>query len=1513
MEEKKSKSELYLKILNTKNNLSVSKNKGFNFQFPRKAFDRICKFYGFESLKPISFVQFVKSVTASEIKIMSSVSHVLGEKEITNILDVAERFVIIPKDYNGKYNEVQMSELAPKINTNIMKDIVKKAGMQWDVLVDYCDMQIISTRVEETTKVTINYEIIENIFKNIPLLKIIMINGEKVDLTYYSYKHILEQSGIKLEKMIPYLRPDIKKFDLFSQLIPLYEKVLLRELKDKIKKGELKDEKIDAYLGLDSCKRYNESPFDSVQNDGNEASNLLNSLIKQVNDKRDNIKNYYENVDNQIIEVKDKNNNKLYLRKKIFDEIMADPDENFDEYKTNDINGNEILLSKSDLSNYNENPTLVRLFNKNNPKEDFIYNDINDVDENLKKFNYVRQKETFKGKNKNDEEKEEEWPMMDVETGELPVLDDSKPLYSIPEKEKLFEKTKNDLLDELKGKDILLHNKNNNFIPINTIDDIKKRDKNVKNKNIKYKLINQVEPKDNVLVEYKDIFDKEKSPEFVIINNEDTPDENIVVAKDDLLNELNNWDDLNNDIKVKNNVNDSELEINPQKIKVVKLQKDEIPKNYEDIQEELKKSITEDNTIIKTKDNNLVKKPIVEKILNNNDPDYDIYYIKDINNNKIKVSKKELEKDNEDPSCQFISASTKEEPDKKVIVPIQEMVTQLDADPMDENISVNDKDGNKNDLKKPSIKINPLEIEDINFDKQPNKIKNDIIKDVKDYYYLYKDPENQPHYVRGDILNHIKNYKSPYPIEFFEVEDDKENKFMIPKETAIKMLDDPNETKYLNLNDEENKEPIMADVDMFKNGEGDLDDDIPVNKDGKKIKLKNIKLNKLKDINSLGEQPEEKEYEIVYNLIKSLQKDNPLSDIYKVKDNENKDVLIYDDTLNKIEENKLDPEKTTYKGNSPLKEEIICSKNPKKASPNKFIKLKEPNNIIVDKNELEKALKDYKPSKKVIKINDIKNNPNDLNPLKIGLYEASPDETEVQKILPADFSDINEKLLLDIIPQNKLILLNDNDNKPTIIKKKEGDNLIKYPKTNFDTFVLYDKDGKKTKISRKNGEKNVNDKNCEYIEVLDNTNGENKNEIVLVNELVGALKDKENEDFEIKNKDGKKIKLNKKKISIVKQNNKYTDIPEQGEEIKNKLLSEIKDPFIKVKDSKNNKDIVLRNSQLNEINNHKQKAPFVNYEVLNDKNEKVYTTKDICKKQLADPKSEKLILCYDESQKNKEFFVPLEKIKNAKCSDGDDEFDIGNNEKVLFKNLKIKKLKDAPKLSVQPEEEKMVSVLNLINKINSGPLNKNYKTKDIEGKPCFVSNNYINKLQKESKNDENDTKYRINDAFGKNKITLSKKIFDKDNKPGDYIIIKNKKDNIDYLVDQKELLNNLKKFKSTDDDITVTNAMDNKAIKLNPLFMEIIPPYNNYPMQKEKNIPEDNKEEENLLIDKEVKPEERKNENEDNRDIKERIRLRSAPARRNIPPKKNYKIRRAIIYKKQKKDNYSGLISKNDI
>ena len=1483
MAEKVSKTKIYHEILSKKEKLTVLKQKEFNFEFPKKAFDRICLFYGKLTLNPISFVRFNKSTQKIEFQKLKTISHTLGEKEIGDILESSKSFAIIPKYYHDKYDLSKISQISPKIKNNIMKDIVKKAGLQWDLLLDFCEIQIISTEYHETLKTTISYEIVENVFKNIPLLNISFINGQKVDCTFYSYKKILEKCGIRLEKMIPLLKHEIKEFDrmeLFHQIIPLYEKVKVRELKEKIKHGDLKDQNVDIYHGANTCHRYKKIPFDNIVMVEKEVSDLLKDLNNKVDEQKNKIKKYYENTDNHIYEIKDKNNKNIFIRKQILDELLSSPEEGFDEYKIKDINENEIIISKKDLSNYKNSPPYIRINNKNSPN-DFIFIEIENIKKILDKFSNVKKEDTLKGKNKNIETTEQKWMIMDIECNDLPKLDETNPLYSIPEKEILFEKTKKDLLDELKeeNKDIILYHKNNKFISSNSINEIKERDKNIKNKNIKYKLKNQINENENIILEYNDIFSEENSPEFILINNEDNPSENIVINKKDLLKELNIWNNINNTIKIKNEINSNEIEINPHKIKIIKLKKEQIPENYESIQEQIKKSITPENTIIKSGDK-FIKKLIVQKIKDHNESEYDIYYIKDINGKKIKISKKQLMEENEDPSLQFISVSTKEEPDKKIIISTQELYKEIEKDPMDDAISINDKDGKNYKIKKTSIKINPLEVEEIDFDGQPNKIKNDIIKGIKDYYYLYKDKDNKPHYIRGDTLKLIKNYKSKYPIENFEIEDEKGNRFIIPKEDALKLIDNPKEKKYINLYDEESKdEHIIADLEMFKNNDGDIDELMQVNEDGKKIKLKNIKVTKLKEINSLSEQSEEKLFEYINNLIQKIQKNNPSSDIYQIKDIENKDVYIYEDTLNKIEENKADPEKTKYKAYSPKKEEIICGKNISKISPNKYIKILD-RNIIIDQNALLNSLKDYKPGSKSIRIKDSEGVETDIDPLKIKIYEASQDETDIVKILPDDFSDINEKLLLDIIPQNKLIIINDINNSPIIIKKKERDNVVKYPKTNFDIFSLYDKNGNKIKISRKILEENENDDNCEFIEIIDNTNDENKNEIILVKDLEEALKDKENEDFEVKNNEGKKIKLNKKKITIVKQNNKYIDIPEQGEEIKNKLLSEINDSFIKLKDSKTNKDILLRNSQLNEIISHKQQTPFINYEVLNDKNEKVYTTKDICNQKISDPNIEKLIVCYEENNKDKEYLVPIEKIQNSNL-DGDDEFDLGDNQKIIFKNLKIKKLPPPPKLGEQPEEEKMKEIINLINIINSDNLIKNYKTKDIDKKTCFISNNYIYPLQSESKNEAKNTNYKIIDSLG-NKIVINKEIIEKDNKPGKYIIVKNKKDeNKKYLVDSNNLLNSLKKFKSTDDEIIITNSMDNKNIKLNPREIEIVSPNNDYPLQK-------------------INPENI----EGKKGMRDRLRLRSMPMRLQDSEKKTFIIRRAIIYRKNDKGKH---------
>ena len=348
------------------------------------------------------------------------------------------------------------------------------------------------------------------------------------------------------------------------------------------------------------------------------------------------------------------------IRKIILDQIISDEEPDFDIYKTNDIFDNEVLLSKKMLEEFQDSPSLVKIYNKNNPEEEFIYIEENEIKENLKNFTYVRQEEIFKGINKDDEEIEAEWIVMNIECDNFPKLDESKVLFTIPDKEKAFLDLKNKLLDTLKkeNKDIIIYNKNNNYISFNKIKNLKERDKKIKNKNIKYKIKNIIKKNETIIMEYKDIFDDNDSTEFILISNKDKPNDNIIVKKDELIKKLNNWDNINDNIIIKNEIDNNEIHVNPQKIIIIILEKDEIPNNFEDIQEEIKKSITPENTIIKS-NNSLIKKTVAEKIITNNDPEYDIYYINDINKKKIKTTKKQIEKDKEKHTKKFIPTKTK--------------------------------------------------------------------------------------------------------------------------------------------------------------------------------------------------------------------------------------------------------------------------------------------------------------------------------------------------------------------------------------------------------------------------------------------------------------------------------------------------------------------------------------------------------------------------------------------------------------------------------------------------------------------------------------------------------------------------------------------------------------------------------------------------------------------------------------------------------------------------------------
>ena len=272
MSDKNTSSNLYSKIGTIIEFLRIHKkdNNDFDLKIQKKSYDKICKMYGNERLTPFSFISFQIKSLESQLTRLKTMNKELEDGEADKILEAMHEYLIIPKSLESLDEEKQF-ELAIKMKGKYIKDIFKKAGFHMDSLLEYVNVQIVEQEIEETTKIQINYYIYENIFRLVPLLKVIFKDGETFYIAFYSYRNILNKCGIEIEKIIPYLQIEQKEIDreeLLKKNIPLYEKSKVRELKGKINE-DIKDETIYILKGSDVCKRYPKIQFDDLESNEN--------------------------------------------------------------------------------------------------------------------------------------------------------------------------------------------------------------------------------------------------------------------------------------------------------------------------------------------------------------------------------------------------------------------------------------------------------------------------------------------------------------------------------------------------------------------------------------------------------------------------------------------------------------------------------------------------------------------------------------------------------------------------------------------------------------------------------------------------------------------------------------------------------------------------------------------------------------------------------------------------------------------------------------------------------------------------------------------------------------------------------------------------------------------------------------------------------------------------------------------------------------------------------------------
>ena len=298
-------------------NIYQKSNPNFNIKISQKVIYAINKLYGDELIQFNSFITYLSQKNISTITQEKTMKKELDDNEANKIyegLNNLGKYLIIPESLKN-LDEDKQYEQAIKLPGKYITHIMKKAGIDFESMIYYLGLQIVSHEINEN--VVINYYLLESIFKLIPTLSIKFDNKNNFDITFYSFNKILKNCGIKLDEIIPFLHIDIKNIDraeLNSNNIPVYRAYQHRQIKNLIT-PELQNMNMDLMKGTDSLSRIKKNDFDNFDIFRNEQSNLLNDIINKIKIKKEEIKNIYENEDNNeaLIKIYEENNKNEYI------------------------------------------------------------------------------------------------------------------------------------------------------------------------------------------------------------------------------------------------------------------------------------------------------------------------------------------------------------------------------------------------------------------------------------------------------------------------------------------------------------------------------------------------------------------------------------------------------------------------------------------------------------------------------------------------------------------------------------------------------------------------------------------------------------------------------------------------------------------------------------------------------------------------------------------------------------------------------------------------------------------------------------------------------------------------------------------------------------------------------------------------------------------------------------------------------------------------------------------------
>lgn len=558
---------------------------------------------------------------------------------------------------------------------------------------------------------------------------------------------------------------------------------------------------------------------------------------------------------------------------------------------------------------------------------------------------------------------------------------------------------------------------------------------------------------------------------------------------------------------------------------------------------------------------------------------------------------------------------------------------------------------------------------------------------------------------------------------------------------------------------------------------------------------------------------------------------------------------------------------------------------------------------------------------------------NDIFPIDQGITKITPMKTEIVDF-PGDtpltpvMKPIQKKVdTLWVEGRQKLLTdLQDKKKKDLYFFEKRGDSYILYETMN--TIRKRDLNVENKNISYKLIHPIFRDKvqSVSYADIFKEENPEhpplylgivNKDspeEKIIVDyfDLVDKVENWKSSEDNIILSNGKEI--NPLKIVILKPT--PVPIPENYEKLQKAIKNQINNENIFMKTFHNN--FIKKDISEQIINN---RAFYENYNIKDYKGNKIKVNKNELSSDINSPNNNYVLLSKNDKPNEKIIIEKDKFLEKLEQDPMDPYFDVidGENHLVNFNKLHM---------SLEGRKKELINIVNyweIFNKeLNDPNYNNNfYKIKDKNNQDKFIFNDYINIISNDDKNnnDNDDTEYQINDING-NKITIKKIIINnlqlnKNNNSPLYVVIKDKMNGQQMLVDKNIFLDNLKEMKSAEDDISIINELPDKNNKINNKPFNIKPksfsvdqanPNRDLSFTKIQKEPPKKEKEENIKMDNLIN-------NVDNNLEQHEVKLRAARPKNKLKSKENKEekkekglpnrtihIRRAVIYM-IKKDN----------